>query len=117
MSLRSFAAKFVLAHKGTGVDCRRIMRRVPQRMKFGYLWNDGLLTPRLCSIKDLSVSGAKVQNVDDEIKPHIIRDGVRLYFADEKHEIICSLAWVKGNTMGLRFESRPLKPSRHYKAI
>ena len=93
------------------------MRRVPQRMKYGYLWCDSLIYPRPCLIKDLSVGGAKVQNIGEDIKTRLLADGVRLYFADEKHEVICSLAWIKGQSFGLKFQSRPLKPSRTYKRL
>lgn len=98
-------------------DCRRIMKRTPQRMKYGYLWCESLITPRPCMIKDLSLSGAKVQNIGEEIKPRLLANGFRLFFANEKHEVRCSLAWIKGQTMGLKFESGPLKPSRTYKSL
>jgi hypothetical protein len=86
-------------------------------MKYGYIWHDSLITPRACMIKDLSVSGAKIQNIGEEVKARLLANNFRFYFCDEKHEIICSLAWIKGQTMGIRFESRALKPSRSYKAI
>jgi hypothetical protein len=117
MSWRSVASKFFAGEKNASDECRRIMKRVPQRMKYGYLWRDCLITPRPCIIKDLSVSGAKVMNVGEEIKERLLANELRLFFCDEKHEIICKVAWVKGQTMGLKFQSRPLKPSRTYKAF
>jgi hypothetical protein len=98
-------------------DCRRVTKRVPQRMKYGYIWHECLITPRPCMIKDLSVSGAKIQNIGEEVKARLLANNFRFFFCDEKHEVLCSLAWMKGQTMGIRFESRAMKPSRSYKAI
>lgn len=96
-----------------GADHRR-MRRIPQRMRSGYVWTEKLITPRACIFKDLSVGGARVEILGDPIKPSLLMDGVRLYFDTEKHEISCSVAWMKGAMMGLKFEGRPRPPSRKY---
>jgi hypothetical protein len=121
MNLKSMASRFLAGDKSRPArdeaDCRRIMKRVPQRMKYGYIWCDSLITPRACMVKDLSVGGAKISNIGEEIKPRLLANNFRFFFCDEKHEIICSLAWIKGQTMGIKFESRPLKPSRTYKPI
>jgi uncharacterized Zn ribbon protein len=74
-----------------------------------------LLTPRPVLIKDLSVKGAKIEIQGDPIKGGILADGVWLYFASEKHEVKCRLAWMKGSSLGLRFEGRPRPPSRTYR--
>ncbi|MCC7251681.1 PilZ domain-containing protein [Hyphomicrobium sp.] len=97
-----------------GPEKRRV-RRVPQRMRSGFLWTDKLITPRACMIKDLSVGGARVDIIGDPIKPSLLIDGLRLYFDTEKHEVACSVAWMKGQMLGLRFEGRPRPPSRKYK--
>jgi hypothetical protein len=118
MGILSFTSRLLAGEKAKQEqECRRIMRRQPQRMKYGYLWCDSLITPRPCMIKDLSVSGAKVQNIGEDIKPRLLANGFRIYFADEKREVQCSLAWMKGQMMGLKFESGSLKPSRAYKAF
>ena len=118
MNFKSKASRFLAGEKPRGPnECRRIVKRVPHRMKYGYLWCDSLLYPRPCMIKDLSVTGAKVVNIGDEIKPRLLANDFRLYFCDEKHEVICSLAWMRGEAMGLKFESRPLRPCRTYKPL
>lgn len=91
------------------------MRRVPQRMRSGYVWAEKLITPRACMFKDLSASGARVEVLGEPIKTSLLMDGVRLYFDTEKHEIQCSVAWIKGRMMGLKFDGRPRPPSRKYK--
>jgi hypothetical protein len=97
-----------------GVDNRRT-RRIPQRMRSGYVWTEKLITPRACMFRDLSTGGARVEILGDPIKTSLLLDGVKLYFETEKHEVACSVAWVKGSMMGLRFEGRPRPPSRKYK--
>src|SRR5262245_5382382 len=118
MGIKSGASRFLAGDKPRSLnDCRRIVKRVTYRMKFGYLWCDSLLYPRPCMIKDMSVTGAKVVNIGEEIKPRLLTDTFRLFLCDEKHEILCSLAWMKGQAMGLKFESRPMRPIRTYKPI
>lgn len=98
----------------SGADLRRT-RRIPQRMRSGFVWTEKLITPRACMIRDLSTGGARVEVLGDPIKTSLLLDGVKLYFETEKHEIPCSVAWVKGSMMGLKFEGRPRPPSRKYK--
>lgn len=97
-----------------GEELRRV-RRVPQRMRSGFLWAETLISPRACMIKDLSISGARIDVLGEPVKPGLLADGVRLYFDTEKHEIPCTVAWMKGRMMGLKFEGRPRPPSRRYK--
>ena len=101
------------AAKG-GADNRRT-RRIPQRMRSGFIWTDKLITPRACIFRDLSTGGARVEVYGDPIKMSLLIDGVKLYFESEKHEIQCCVAWIKGAQMGLKFEGRPRPPSRTYK--
>lgn len=101
------------AGKG-GADLRRT-RRVPQRMRSGYVWTEKLLTPRACIFRDMSTGGARVEVLGDPIKMSLLIDGVKLYFETEKHEIPCSVAWMRGSLMGLKFEGRPRPPSRAYR--
>ncbi len=53
MGIFSLTSRFLGGEKATSQECRRIMKRQPQRMKYGYLWCDSLITPRPCMIKDL----------------------------------------------------------------
>lgn len=92
----------------------RMMRRIPQRMRGGYVWAEKLLAPRQCVFKDLSVGGARIEIIGEPIKPSLLADGLSLYFDSERHEIPCSVAWVKGAVMGVRFNGRPRPPSRQY---
>jgi len=116
MSILTAASRFLKGDKAKD-ECRRLTRRVPQRMKYGYLWCDSLIYPRPCVIKDMSVGGARVQNIGEEIKTRLPLDGVRFYFVDERQEVICKLAWTRGQMFGLKFQSRRLKPSRAYKPL
>lgn len=100
------------AHRD-GAEMRR-MRRVRQRMRSGFVWSDKLIAPRPCMFRDLSVSGAQVEILGATIKPSLLMDGLWLYFDTEKHEMPCSLVWMNGRTLGLRFEGTPRPPSRRY---
>jgi hypothetical protein len=96
-----------------GEDLRTVVR-VPQRMRTGFVWNEKLITARPCMFKDLSVKGARVEILGDPIKRSLLAEGVLVYFDTEKHEVLCSVAWSKGQALGLRFEGRPRPPSRKY---
>jgi hypothetical protein len=89
--------------------------RVPQRMRGGFLWSEKLIAARPCVIKDLSVTGARIDLAGDPVKLSLLADGARLYFSTEKHEIPCSVRWSKGKSLGLRFEGKPRPPSHAYK--
>jgi hypothetical protein len=112
-----FPKKATSAGKASGnkLDLRRT-RRVPQRMRSGYVWTDKLIAPRTCIVKDLSVGGARVEILGDLLKASHLIDGFVLYLDTEKHEIPCSLAWMKGTMLGLKFDGRPRPPSRKYPA-
>lgn len=97
-----------------GSSDNRAVSRVPQRMRTGFVWSEKLITARPCMFKDLSIKGARVEVLGDPIKPAILVQGVQLYFDTEKHEIPCSIAWVRGRLLGLKFEGRPRPPSRKY---
>lgn len=103
------------AKAGKGSADMRRTRRIPQRMRSGYVWTEKLITPRACMFRDLSTGGARVEVLGDPIKMSLLIDGVKLYFETEKHEIPCSVAWMKGSMMGLKFDGRPRAPSRTYK--
>jgi len=92
----------------------RRLRRVRQRMRSGAVWSDKLIAPRPCMFKDLSVGGAQVEILGAPIKPGLLMDGLWLYFDTEKHEVSCSLVWMNGRTLGLRFEGALRPPSRKY---
>lgn len=95
-------------------DVRRTLR-VPQRMRSGFVWNEKLIAPRACMFKDLSSGGARVEILGEPIKASLLLDGVQLYFDSEKHEVPCSLAWMNGRMLGLKFQGRPRAPSRTYR--
>jgi len=97
-----------------GADLRSTVR-VPQRMRSGYVWHEKLISPRPVTIKDLSIGGARVDILGEPIKAALLADGLKLYFDTEKHEIPCRMAWLRGRSVGLRFEGRPRAPSRKYK--
>ena len=117
MGLLSFIAGTLSGSQSPAArpEDNRAFKRTPQRMKGGFLWHERLIYPRPCTIKDISITGAKVEVLGEHLKSSILADGVKLYFSSEKHEIQCRVAWVRGSFMGLRFEGRARPPSRTYK--
>lgn len=95
-------------------DRRRALRR-RQRESDGYIWCDGLLAPRPCSLEDLSSTGARVALTGSEIPPHLLDKVMRFFVRSEKHEIDCRVAWTNGLTIGLAFLGRPHPPTRTYR--
>ncbi len=66
------------ARKRSGSDRRRAMRR-RQREGEGYLWCDGLLSPRPCSVENFSSTGARIAITGSEIPPHLHGKVMRLF--------------------------------------
>ena len=86
----------------------------PQRMKDGFLWADGMLTPRPCTIRDMTVLEAEVSLWHDDIKPSLLRGPLKLYSCADGKEVDCTVAGRKGDALGLRFTSKFREPSRRY---
>lgn len=94
---------------------KRRTRRIPQRMRNGFVFSDKMIAPRACMFRDLSIGGARIEVVGEPIKMSLLMDGLRLYFESEKYEIPCSVVWMNGPAIGLKFDGRPRPPSRTYK--
>lgn len=86
----------------------------PQRMKDGFLWAEGMLTPRPCTISDMTVLEAEVSLWHDDIKPSLLRGPLKLYSCADGKEVDCTVAGRKGGKLGLRFTGKFREPSRRY---
>jgi len=92
----------------------RAVVRKPQRMKEGYLWAEGMINPRPCTIRDMSLIGAQVDIWQDDIKPALLRGTLKLYSCADQKEVECTVAGRKGDALGLRFTGTFRPPSRRY---
>lgn len=88
-------------------------RRSP-RMREGFLWADGLIMPRPCTIRDLSPLTAEIVLWHDDIKPTTLRGPLKLYSSTDKKEADCVVASRCNNVLSLRLQSAFRAPSRHY---
>lgn len=88
--------------------------RAPQRLKEGYIWNDSLIMPRHCTIRDMSPLTAQVVLWQDDIKPQFLARPLKLYSSADRKEVDCVLAGRDGNVLSLRFLGAFHAPSRKY---
>ncbi len=82
----------------------------------GFIWSDGMAFPKECSVRDLSVTGARIDLPNDKVRSLTLVDMLILYFPAEKREIECQVAWRSGRSMGLRFIGPYRDPTRRYGA-
>jgi hypothetical protein len=94
--------------------CNRLAVRKAQRMKDGFIWSEGMLAPRACTIRDMTPLGARVDIWNDDIKPSLLRGKFKLYSCAEQMEVDCTLARREGSSLGLRFLSKFQEPTRKY---
>ena len=83
-------------------------------MKDGFIWSEGMISPRPCTIRDMSVLEAEIALWRDDIKPSLLRGPLKLYSCADRQEVDCALAGRDGDRLGLRFTSTFHAPSRRY---
>lgn len=86
----------------------------PQRMKDGFIWCEGMLAPRPCTIGDMSSLEAEVTLWNDDVKPSLLRRPLKLFSCANQREVDCTLAGRQGPRLGLRFLSGLHAPTRKY---
>lgn len=84
------------------------------RMREGFLWADGLIMPRPCTIRDMSPLTAEVLLWHDDIKPAILRGAITLYSSTDRKEVDCIVASRRDNLLSLRLLGALRAPSRRY---
>jgi hypothetical protein len=95
---------------------KRLARRKSQRLVNGFIWSEGMAFSKECSIRDLSVTGARVDLLNDEIKSHTLTGILTLYLPSDKREIDCKVKWQSGRMVGLQFIGSYRAPTRRYGA-
>jgi len=86
----------------------------PQRMRDGFIWADGMILPRPCTIRDMSMLEAEIALWHDDIKPSLLSGPLKLYSCADQQEVDCTVASRDGVNLGLRFTSNFRVPSRRY---
>jgi hypothetical protein len=98
---------------GTGQNKRRTVRRA-QRFAEGFIWSDRMAASKACSIRNLSVTGVRVDLLNGTLNPQTLGGVLTLYFPAEKREIDCKLMWRAGSCIGLEFVGSFRPPTRQY---
>lgn len=88
--------------------------RRPQRMKEGFIWSEGMIMPRPCTIRDMSPLTAQIVLWHDDIKAHLLARPIKLYSSADKKEADCVVASRDANVLSLRFMSAFRAPTRKY---
>lgn len=83
-------------------------------MREGFLWAEGLIMPRPCTIRDMSPLTAEILLWHDDIKPAILRGPLKLYSSVDRKEVDCIVASRRDNLLSLRLQSALRAPSRRY---
>lgn len=99
------------ANKGS--DARRVSRQ-RKRLMEGFVVSDGMLTPRACTLRDISALGACIVIWDKSVKPALLRQGLTLYIASDRKEVDCAVMWQRDGAIGVKFTSPFRAPSRVY---
>lgn len=92
----------------------RALMRKRQRMLDGFIVSEGMLTPRPCTLRDVTALGACVEIWDDSVKPALLRNRLTLYIPSDGKEVDCDVMWKRDNAIGLKFATPFRGPSRRY---
>lgn len=92
----------------------RALARKRQRLLDGFIVSEGMLSPRACTLRDVSALGASVEIWDQSVKPALLRDRLTLYIPSDRKEVDCDIVWKRDNAVGLKFSSPFRKPTRTY---
>lgn len=88
--------------------------RKRQRMMEGFIWSERMAYAKACTIRDLSITGARIDLLDGDVKTHMLVGTMTLYLPSDKREIDCQLMWRSGRQVGLRFLGSYRAPTRRY---
>ena len=102
-----------LQQKRKSEERRRVKRR-QQRLVEGFLWSDRMAFSKACNIRNVSVSGARVELSTDPAKANMLRGLLTLYFKADKQEIDCEVIWRAGSSIGVQFVGPYRAPTRRY---
>lgn len=95
-------------------DEKRIAIRRRQRLAEAYIWSPSMTFSKPCRIRDVSMTGARIEMCDDKVKRQAKGDPLILYFPEEKREIDCKVAWQSGRNIGIEFSGTYRAPTRQY---
>jgi len=92
----------------------RSLARKRQRLQDGFIVSEGMLTPRACTLKDMTPLGGCVEIWDQSVKATLLTGRVTLYIPGDRKEVDCAVMWRRDNALGLKFTSSFRDPRRSY---
>jgi hypothetical protein len=115
----SLSAKFsgagaAKSQKRDPAELERNSVRRRQRMMDGFIWSEGMISPRACTIRDMSATGAQVVLWESNVKANLLKGTVKLYSSGDRKEVDCTVVRREGDTLGLRLTSGFREPTRKY---
>lgn len=102
------------ADKGEKQDSRRRAPRKAQRLAQGYIWYEGMANSQLCSIRNISDTGARIDLLTDQAKGKKVAETLTLFLPNDQREVDCEVVWRAGSSVGLRFNGPFRSPTRRY---
>lgn len=93
---------------------RRIAQRRAQRFVEAYLWSDRMAASKPCNVRNLSITGARIDLLGGPVKPDLLTGTLTIYFPGEKREIDCEVMRRVGKSLGIKFVGAYREPSRKY---
>jgi hypothetical protein len=95
---------------------KRLATRRSPRFVHAYIWSEQMAASKPCHVRNLSISGARLDLFNGAVKTQMLTGLLTLYFPDEKHEIDCEVMRRIGRSLGVRFVGSYRVPTRKYGA-
>jgi hypothetical protein len=90
------------------------LTRKRQRLLDGFLISEGMLTPRACTVRDMTALGATVDIWDAGLKASLLHGSITLYIPGERREVECTVISRQAGSLGLKFMGRFRERTRKY---
>jgi hypothetical protein len=85
-----------------GASRRRAVRK-PQRLVEGVAEWPTMLYGRRCALKDISLSGARIELSEDDTNASRLPNEFTLRIVPDRKQVACEVVWRRGRLAGLRF--------------
>jgi hypothetical protein len=97
------------------VASKRTLVRKRQRLQDAFIVSEKMIKPRPCTLLDMTPLGGAIEIWDDTLKAGLLAGEVTLYLPADRKEVVCSVAWRKENSLGLKFLTPMREPTRAYR--
>lgn len=108
------APKRAHKHQNEAVSKRSMVRK-RQRMQDAFNASEGMISPRPCTLLEMTPLGGSVQIWDQSVKAALLTGEVLLFLPSDRKEVACAVMWRRDNSLGLKFLSPFREPTRSYR--